>query len=308
MKIVSYNIRFALGTDHRIDLGRIADTVRVADIIGLQEVERFWKRGGMLDQPEILGDLLKDRYWVYCPAYDMDASERQDDGAIINRRRQFGPMVLSRWPIISSRLILFPKLGTVKHFNMDTGAIECVIDTPSGPLRVYSLHLSATSPRDRLLQIDYLLAWHRQSRANGGAWTGSKTVDVVEGYENFIGLEWSDGKPPPPMPETTIVMGDFNSEPDSDEFQRMVGVFDPIYGQVEHLDGFVDTWSVAKERIGDDDCITWLPDPPGRAPGHGVRLDYCFVSPDLGHKVERAWVDSAAIGSDHLPYWVDLAH
>ncbi len=87
MKIVSYNIRFGLGTDHRIDLKRIAETVRDADIIGLQEVERFWKRGGMLDQPDIIGGHLKDRYWVYCPAFDMDASERQDDGGVINRRR-----------------------------------------------------------------------------------------------------------------------------------------------------------------------------------------------------------------------------
>ena len=63
MKLVSYNIRFGLGTDHRIDLERIAKTVRDADIIGLQEVERFWKRGGMLDQPDILGRHLKEFYW-----------------------------------------------------------------------------------------------------------------------------------------------------------------------------------------------------------------------------------------------------
>ena len=77
MKIVSYNIRFGLGTGHQIDLERTADTARDADIIGLQEVERFWKRSGMRDQPEIIGGHLKDRYWVYCPAYDMDASERR---------------------------------------------------------------------------------------------------------------------------------------------------------------------------------------------------------------------------------------
>lgn len=55
MKIVSYNIRFGLGLDQRIDLGRIAETVRDADIIGLQEVERLWKHSGMTDQPDILG-------------------------------------------------------------------------------------------------------------------------------------------------------------------------------------------------------------------------------------------------------------
>ncbi len=63
MKLVTYNIRFGLGTDQRIDLGRIAETVRDADIIGLQEVERFWQRSGMTDQPEILGRHLKDFYW-----------------------------------------------------------------------------------------------------------------------------------------------------------------------------------------------------------------------------------------------------
>ena len=86
----------------------------------------------------------------------------------------------------------------------------------------------------------------------------------MDGYEGFAGFEWSDGKPPPPMPDTTIVMGDFNSEPDSEEFQRMVGTFDPLYGQADHLDGFVDSWTVARERSGDDACITWVPDPPGK--------------------------------------------
>ena len=308
MKFVSYNIRFGLGIDHRIDLERIATTVRDADIIGLQEVERFWKRSGMLDQPNILGRHLKEFYWVYCPAFDMNASERNEDGTVLNRRRQFGPMVLSRWPILASRLIVFPKLGTVKRFNMDTGAIECVVDAPSGPLRVYSIHLSATSPCDRLLQIDYLLAWHRRARLNGSAWTGGAAVDIMNGYEDFIGFDWSDGESRPPIPDETVMMGDFNSEPESEEFQRMVGTFDPIYGQVEHLDGFVDSWAVARERSDNDGCITWWPDPPGRSSGCGLRLDYCFVDPKLGHKVERAWVDTVANGSDHRPYWVELEY
>ena len=54
IKLVSYNIRFGLGTDQKIDLERIADTVKDADIIALQEVDRCWKRSGMTDQPEII--------------------------------------------------------------------------------------------------------------------------------------------------------------------------------------------------------------------------------------------------------------
>ena len=94
MKIITYNIRYGLGLDKRYDLNRIADTVRNADIIGLQEVERFWKRSGMIDQPDILGRHLQKFYWVYCPAYDMNASERLENGTVLNRRRQFGPMLL----------------------------------------------------------------------------------------------------------------------------------------------------------------------------------------------------------------------
>ena len=91
MKLVSYNIRFGLGLDQKIDLGRIADTVNDADIIALQEVERYWKHSGMTDQPEIISSHLQQYYWLYFPAFDVDASEAQSDGSILNRRRQFGP-------------------------------------------------------------------------------------------------------------------------------------------------------------------------------------------------------------------------
>jgi endonuclease/exonuclease/phosphatase family metal-dependent hydrolase len=304
MKLVTYNIRFGLGMDQKTDLGRIAETVRDADIVALQEVERFWKRSGMIDQPEILGKLLQDFYWVYCPAFDVDASERESDGAVVNRRRQFGPMLLSRWPIRSSRIISLPKLGTANHLNMDTGGIECVVDSPAGPLRVYSVHLSAVSTRERLLQIDRLLECHRHAQTNGGAWTGDGLLaDPVEA-KNLFDQDWSNGEGLPPMPRETIVMGDFNSEPESDEYQQMVGKIDPCYGRVGHFDSFVDSWTVANDRS--DDRITWVPDPPERPPGHGLRLDYCFVDPHLGQKVKRAYVDSAAEGSDHRPYWVEL--
>ena len=38
MQIVSYNIQFGTGRDEKVDLARIADTVRGADLIALQEV------------------------------------------------------------------------------------------------------------------------------------------------------------------------------------------------------------------------------------------------------------------------------
>ncbi len=304
VKIKTYNIRYGLGLDQSYDLARIADTVRDADIIGLQEVERFWKRSGMIDQPDILGRHLKEFYWVYCPALDVDASKRRENGTVHNRRRQFGPMLLSRWPIIWSRNIVLPKLGTVDSFNMDTGAIECVVDVPSCSLRVYSIHLSALSSRERLLQIDRLLEIHRNANISGAAWTGDGSyADPIEA-ENFLQMNWSNGEPPPPMPTDTVLMGDFNSVPESQEYLRIAGEVDPAFGRIAHLDGFVDSWLVAQEKL--DEATTWWPDPPDRSPGHGLRLDYCFLSPGLGSKVRRAWVDGSARGSDHKPYCVEL--
>ena len=101
MKIVTYNIQYARGRDDRFDLGRIAAAVGGADVIGLNEVERFWPRNGAaVDQPAELGALLPDYYWVYGPYFDMDASERAADGTVVNRRRQHGSMLLSLRPIV----------------------------------------------------------------------------------------------------------------------------------------------------------------------------------------------------------------
>ncbi|HIL95065.1 MAG TPA: hypothetical protein EYG51_04015, partial [Pseudomonadales bacterium] len=50
IKIVTYNIQFGQGRDGKVDINRIADAICGADIIALQEVDRFWDRSGMSDQ------------------------------------------------------------------------------------------------------------------------------------------------------------------------------------------------------------------------------------------------------------------
>ena len=304
MKIVTYNIRFGLGLDQDVHLERVTDAVKDADIIALQEVERFWQRSGMTDQPELISKHLKGYYWLFFPAFDVDASKANGDGSVINRRRQFGPMVLSRWPIRMARYILFPKLGTTDHYNMDTGAIECIVDTPSGHLMVYSLHLSAVSSRDRLMQIDRLLDSYRSAPVSGGSWTGDFTVTDGPIKSALTDQNWSNGEPEPIIPKEAVVMGDFNFAPESEEYNRIVGAPDPSNGRVAHVDSFFDSWTIAKERTGDRN--SWHPDPPEHEPGHPVCLDYCFISPFLSKNVERAWVDQDADGSDHKPYWVEL--
>ena len=302
MKVVTYNIRYGMGLDGRIDLERIANAVRDADVIALQEVERFWRHSGMVDQPEQLARLLPDHYWAYYPAFDVDAGTRED-GRVVNRRRQFGPMLLSRWPILSVRRLALPHLKTVNFFNFVSGALEGVISTPLGDLRVYSLHLSSVSVRERLLQIDTLLAEHRRMSQQGGVFSaGTGSEAIASEAVNFERMDWSNGEAPPPGAEDALLLGDFNMQPDGLEYCRIVGPEDPLYGHGVHVDDFVDTWSL----VGDSNCesATWWPDPPDRVPQKPLRLDYCFASAPLAGRAARAWIDTTADGSDHKPCWV----
>ncbi|RLA10388.1 MAG: hypothetical protein DRQ59_12020 [Gammaproteobacteria bacterium] len=304
MKIVTYNIRFGLGLDQCYSLERIAAEIDGADIIGLQEVERFWRRSGMVDQPQVLGDLLKGYYWAYCPAFDADASTINQDGSVQNRRRQFGPMVLSRWPIRSARPLVFPQLPASELISMATGALECVIETPQGALRVYSLHLSALSPRERLLQIDWLLEMNKMIEDCGAVMMAAGNHSNPAEARHIDELDWNNGEPRLPEPANTLFLGDFNSTEESNEYIRFAGEADPIFGRGVHSNSFVDSWNVAHETTGSAD--SWWPDPPDRLPGHPLRLDYCFISTELASKVKRCWVDSKAVGSDHRPYWVQF--
>ena len=197
-----------------------------------------------------------------------------------------------------------PKLASLHHFNMETGALECVLDTPQGAFRVYCLHLGSLAEEERLLQIDHLLASHRNAAQSGPAWTGNGKTGTPSEDTQVQALNWDNGEQPPPIPQHTIWLGDFNSEPDGAEYARFTGRPDAASGQVVFQKNFVDAWTTAKARDGSG--TTWLPDPPDRSPGRGMQLDYCFLSPELGSCVRRAWIDEGATGSDHKPFWVEL--
>src|SRR3546814_2281240 len=81
-------------------------------------------------------------------------------------------MILSRWPIISSRLHMLPKFDTVRTFNMIAGMLEAVIDAPGGPFRVYAVHLTDVTPDERLAQIGKLFEVLHAAPLEGGIWSG----------------------------------------------------------------------------------------------------------------------------------------
>ena len=60
VRVMSYNIHHGEGADGRLDLDRIAGVIRSekAEVIGLQEVDRFWRRSDFVDQVAYLAEEL----------------------------------------------------------------------------------------------------------------------------------------------------------------------------------------------------------------------------------------------------------
>ncbi|MCA1298535.1 endonuclease/exonuclease/phosphatase family protein [Stappia indica] len=285
MRIISYNIQYGLGIDGRYDLARIADEIRDGDIIGLQEVERYWQRSGMVDEAEALAALLPDHHWVYGANLDMDASYRDEGGKLVNRRRQFGTMVLSRFPILSSRNFPLPKFGTLDQHSIQQGLLETVIDPGIGPIRFYSVHLSHLCSETRMPQVEAILDILRRAPAEGGAWCGGHP-DPAAG--------WTEGEMPP-MPRDVVLVGDMNCTNTSPEYTTLTGPMTGRYGRLCNTDGLVDAYVAA----GNDEN-------GGSSHPAGSRIDHCFVSASLRHRVRAVSIDDTATGSDHWPVRIDL--
>ena len=283
MRCVSYNIQYGLGADGSYDLSRIASEIAAADLVALQEVDRFWARSGMVDSPAVLADHLPEHHWVYGANLDMDASFT-DGGKLIRRRKQFGTMILSRWPIISTRNFPLPKWGDRTLHSIQQGLLEAVIDTPLGPLRMYSVHLSHLGPFTRMPQVERIREILRAAPEEGGAWCGGHP-DPSAGW-----LEEDE----PPMPEAAILMGDMNFDSRAREYEALVGGYSAHHGRMTNRRGLVDAWVAAghAEESG------------STHPQADTRIDHCFVTAELADRVVEARVDDQATGSDHWPLWV----
>ena len=87
-------------------------------------------------------------------------------------------------------------------------------------------------------------------------------------------------------------------QPDSGEYERVVGPLSPYGGRITNPEGFVDAWVEAGNAIGTG--------PTAEVRGRPARLDYCFVSAGLKECIGTARVDADAVGSDHQPVWIEI--
>lgn len=285
MKLLSFNIQYGFGADGVYDLQRAVQVIAAADIACLQEVDRHWSRSGMDDQPARLEALLPDRFCVYGPGFDMDASALQG-GRVVNRRRQFGPMVISRWPILWSRLHLLPLWPMIDPINTQTCALEACIAAPSGPLRVVSVHLAHVGVAERLAQIAALQA----ALAPGvGPWSGT---------DDEPARGWTEGLTEPPCPAAMLWLGDFNSEPGSAEHRAIVGET-PYHPGARYRGALVDAVAALGVRLHTHEKLI---------AGHKRlrQLDHILVDASHLPGLRRVWADTDCPASDHFPLWAEI--
>lgn len=289
MKCVTYNVQYGIGLDGRYDIARIADAVREADVIALQEVTRNNPRNGGRDMVAELREALPLHFACYGPNLEVEMGSHVRDGRAVDVRLQFGNMVLSKTPILASRNLLLPRSRSIDVLNLQRGALEALIDTALGPVRFYSLHLDHRGPDERAAQLAFLMQRVLGYPLEGGAVSGVSEM----------------GFPEPPRPEAFVLMGDFNMLPDDDEYRGLVGRPDHEFGAARSATRPVDAARIAAAQ--GEPASTWVdPERPDDR-GRWKRIDYAFTSAGLASNVRATRVDAAAVGSDHLPLWLELA-
>lgn len=205
-QLISWNIQCGRGIDDRIDLTRIADVVKGmadADIICMQEVSRFnpdLDNGAGADQVADLADHFSGYYAVFGPALDRPNGD-------FARPRQFGNLILSRLPVLQIFRHQLPQPSTeLPCKNMPRLALEVVVLSSVGLLRITTTHLEFHSEVQRLAQVQRLCELQAEAQENLNYYDHAP----VSGPYAAI-----------PRPVQGIICGDFNSLADDAVYQSL---------------------------------------------------------------------------------------
>jgi len=290
MRIVTYNIQWGKGRDGVVDLDRIAHTISSADVIALQEVERHWRDMEHADQVARLSTLMPDHHPAFCTAVDFHNPQNPAE------RRQYGLMVLSRWPILSVRSWPLPRATVVGQVSDPSILMECVIGHPTRPFRLYVTHLNWISPRVRLQQAEAMVQILATALVEGPLINGPGAPD------SDFGADWMmvPRDEVPPMPVSAILTGDFNMTPASPEYTALCGPLTPWAGRLVEQGLFADALTLA--GLAETEGVTF----PGVDGNPNERIDHILVTPDFAPRVRKGWIDEAADGSDHQPVWAEI--
>lgn len=281
-QILSWNIQNGKGVDDMVSLPRIAEVIRSMgdhDMICLQEVSRGLSLDGSGDRPDQVGELAE-----LFPGYEVVFGAAID--ALDNtggHRWQFGNVLLTRLPMLSIQHHVLPRPadGNVRH--MTRQAMEVVIASESGPLRIVNLHLEYHSLVQRLAQVDRLRHLQAETMAE---YDEPPRTDPDGAYRAI------------PRPVDAIYCGDFNMLADSSEYRLLLS---PLGGESAL---FQDAWTIVNPdaphppTCGVFDHVHWPEGPHCR--------DFFFVAGECVGLVDGVSVNTETAASDHQPLVLTL--
>jgi endonuclease/exonuclease/phosphatase family metal-dependent hydrolase len=123
-------------------------------------------------------------------------------------------------------------------------------------------------------------------------------VGPWSGTDDEPARNWTESLPEPPCPAEMLWLGDFNSEPGSEEHRAIVGDT-PYHPGARYRGAMVDAVAALRQRLHTHEKVI----------AGEVRLrqlDHVFVDAALVPRLQRAWVDGGCAASDHLPLWAEL--
>ena len=281
MKLITWNIQWGRGVDGQVDLTRIVRDARSFadfDVLCLQEVARNY--------PSLPGSIGEDQFRLLAellPGYTAIEGIVTDTLAVDERRAQFGNMLFSRWPVLRVLRRLLPWPADPALPSMPRIALEALLQTPSGLLRVTTTHLAYYSAKQRVAQVDALRDAHAESCGHA--------ADLYRPDQL--------GSPFVSLPNTlsSIVCGDFNFQPDELSYQRMQ---EPI----SDVPSYLDAWRCKHgARPHDPTCGVHDKAQWGE---EAFCCDFIFLSANLRDRVAEVRVDLATKASDHQPVLLEL--
>lgn len=156
MKLVSWNVQWGRDAGGRVDLDRTLKAARRLadfDVICMQEITRGFgvlPGGPGPDQfaeiaQALPGYTVLDAIGADLPSLDGSPS-----------RRQFGNAIATRLPVSLVLRHSLPWPADASAPSMQRVALEAVVETSSGPLRILVTHLEFYSLQQRLAQVDEL--------------------------------------------------------------------------------------------------------------------------------------------------------
>lgn len=281
MHLITWNIQSCRGCDGRVDPQRIVGVCRAMadfDVLCLQEVARNY--------PDLPGSSGEDQFALLAgllPGFTRVDGIATDVLGAGGGRRQFGNLILTRYPVIQAFAHLLPWPADAAVPSMQRVALEAVLAAPLGPVRVTTTHLEYYSGIQRRQQVNRLRELHAEAAAHRG---DSKHAQKEGGP--FATM---------PRPASAILTADFNFRAD-----------DPLHARIcfPYSDGtpaYRDAWQVRHgnrphaHTLGVHDRKQWP---------EAFACDFVFVTEDLAGRVEDVAVNLDTDASDHQPVLLRL--